>query len=93
MVHWCIFVTFVCAGSAHTVLGGYWSQKLGKTKMLGNQLNYFYPIISAIKYSLSQKSSVCGVAGAIYFVNTDILYFVLLQRTSAQIEAESSNWK
>lgn len=30
----------VLVGSAHTVLGCYWSKKLGKKKMLGN---YFDP--------------------------------------------------
>lgn len=28
----------VFAGSAHTILGSYWSKKLGKKKLLGNNI-------------------------------------------------------
>ena len=31
----------VLAGSAHTVLGSYWSKKLGKKKLLGNSCTFF----------------------------------------------------
>lgn len=83
MLSYSCYAFFVLAGSNHTILGSYWSEKLGKKKMLGTYLNLLRLLLMC---HLSDDNRRC--VPLLSIIN---LLIVSVQLTSAPVVVASWN--